>query len=1819
MANPFLAHLAAAEEKGGFQTDDVLAAVLPLFRQIADLHAEERVAPLEGVAAITIAESGALRIDGDGIAPRDRKDKVEALQRPLVSALRVVGQGRVTADADDGISWQDLRVGESEEALTRPVYLPGYRTWEQHLEHHDALTDIFCAGQILASLACGLDFTDTDDVSRFAAHRDNLFALNPRLHPVIAAVIVEMTELNRHQRVPDLPSVIRRLETYRDQAVDLDVRRIVEGAEQGPVGRRKAIQTHLRDRLFDLSRRNRLLYFKSTQAAVNLTVASVPLVIDLRSIRPDHLLVWNPSLAQSINDGGSINLARYLRFEDQPYLPGALDKLISEARRDRAEYGFSQLRLVLSFLRWHNLKEAPEERIASPLLLLPVELVKKKGVRDQYVVQPAGNEAEVNPVLRHCLKQLYGIELPESVDLAETGMEQLHADLQAQIHASEPGVTLRLITEPEIELVYQRARQRLDQFRRRQKIHKPPTVENKDFSYVRSDWRPRGLQLFRDKVLPQPLPIAAAAGAAPSPRMPQMASTAHETEQLTYSLKGEGGGNPYNWDFDLCSLTLCNFNYRKMSLVRDYSALLEGEPANAAFDPIFSDDPKPLDDGEQPALPLVDRWPVVPGDATQSAAVDLARTGRSYIIQGPPGTGKSQTITNLIADYVARGKRVLFVCEKRAAIDVVFHRLRQQGLDELCCLIHDSQTDKKAFIQNLKQTYEAWLDEPDRVEAARERRQALLKRIEQELDALRRFDTAMRDAAPHAAVPLRQLFERLVSLRDHEPALSAAEQEQLPDFAVWLAHADLAGRLSRTLREFSEVDALAAHPFRSIGPGIVEAERPLNTLIDLVDEAESLLDDAGAALEQAGLAEEHRDSLDDLEAALHFAAHAAPLAMRGQLALLDAGSSLAQSLNEQSAAWASAASALTAANEKTRLWRQKLPAVDAAAALAQAQRQEQSILRLFQPSWWRLKRTVAAAYDIAGHTVAPSMTQILAGLVEEYQAENALNELRERARQQFGSDDLAAFAAELRALQAPDAAQPAAQALRSRLLAASDGAAIVQKLAAIAPQARAVIERLDQALVDCRRLTLAELGELLRDLREDADLLPEFLPLLGELAGAPAEFAHALRTLPLAPPQLEAAAARRALEQIYRGERWLPRFDGRVLAGHVERLEAAERELLDQNAETLRAEVRRIFRDHVHITTLSAAQLDTDGKRFKKRYMTGRRRVEHEFGKSMRYKAIRELASGESGMVVRDLKPIWLMSPLSVSDTLPLQPDLFDVVIFDEASQIPVEEAVPALYRAPQVIVVGDEMQLPPTSFFSAAGDGDVELEVEEGDERVAILMDADSLLSQSARSLPAALLAWHYRSRSESLIGFSNAAFYAGNLYTIPDRRLPAPNRGELRLTADNVPQADAVLDRPISFHLLNRGVYEQRRNAAEAAYIAQLVRELLARETGMSLGVVAFSEAQQSEIESALEALAAEDATFAASLEAEYQREEDDQFCGLFVKNLENVQGDERDIVLLSICYGPGPGPDGRMLMNFGPINQRGGEKRLNVIFSRARHHMVVVSSIRHGAITNDYNDGAAALKNFLRYAEASSRGDLAAARAVLENLNPLTRKALNIGTEADAVAEQLAAALRARGHEVDERVGQSRFRCDLAVRDAAGGQYAAGILIDTGSHYANPNLLERYVNRPGILRGFGWQVVQVLARDWYHEPEAVLARIERLMAGEREPVAEAVTSPPEQEVAPAEAPMPAVGQLAEPAAVASDEIAFQRLEFVGGNSRKFWEIGRSEATVLVRFGRLGTGGQIQEKVFDSAERAQREVDKLIAEKLRKGYQRAAETADG
>jgi predicted DNA-binding WGR domain protein len=1808
---------------GALPTDDVVHMTVPLMHVAVTLHAQGKVGDF-GPSGIIEADDGSLALARpDGQDPILDFDCLKKVQPQAASALNVVGEYRVTANEAVGYRVDDLlAVTDDDTEIKKPVYLRGYQSWECRIGHHDEVTDVFLIGLVLASLACGLDFNESEDVERFSRARLNLFSLNPQLHPVIATIILETTALNRHERATDLASLAKRLLTYRNQPTGLEVERVLAEAKGAP-GRRTAVLGHLRDRLFDLSRRNRLIHFRPTQASVNLTESSVPLVLRIEAIRTEQICVWSEHIANSLLPGAPVALSTWLRFEEHPYLPAALDRIMQETRRDRAEYGFSNLRLVVGFLRWNNLKDAPNERIVSPLLWLPVEVTKRKGVRDQYMLRCLDDEAEFNPALRHFLRQLYDIHLPEKIDLTRTTLDQIHTDLAAQIHHTEPGVRLELQKRPAIRFIHQRAIQRVRQFaRRRGGRSAAADLDWPDFSYEPTDYRPLGLALFEKYVRPSPLPQRLAAGGSLQSRPDHMVPTAGQTERTTYALAGDEG-HRYAWELDLTHVTLSNFNYKKMSLVRDYNQLIDVPGDQPAFDRVFSIEPRALEHETPQPLAASDYWNVVASDATQDAAVAMARAKRSFIIQGPPGTGKSQTITNLIADYTARAKRVLFVCEKRAALDVVFHRLRQAGLDDLACLIHDSQEDKKTFVADLKGCYEKWSKGDDGLERNGTARDRTLAAFEANLTAIARFDEAVTANLTEAGASIRHMVRRALALPTPEPSAGARLRERLPSLSEWGANRVLIGRVVRTASDSFGFASLAEHPFARLNAETVAHSQAFGLVEGFLGEAESLLAQIDPVLDDDRQAVLSADLtlLDALKIA-RAARRARDTGLVHTLALLDPQSTISADLGRIRSVLADKLEARANAAAAARGWKEPLSPEDTTAALDQARRQERSFFKFLSGAWRRLSRTIHQRYDFSAHAIKPAVTSVLERLQLMHVADEAWRSQLKSAERQFQTPD---FDRLLECRKEFIEALPTSGLLAGlvdRAKEAEDPFASMAIEADCHAPLEALHTLLERRMDGAALMSLGDLGEALRDMHENLEDLPEILSLLTAVHQAGPNMAFVLRTVALPVDEIEALVVDESIARAERADPELRRFDIDRLLSLSRRAGAARDLMRDQNSALIRSTQRHQFLQHVKQANLSVTQLDNEGKRFKKRYATGRRELEHEFGKTMRYRSIRELTGGDTGLVVSDLKPIWLMSPLSVSDTLPLEGDLFDVVIFDEASQIPIEEAVPALARAPQVIVVGDEMQLPPTSFFSASLDDDEKQVVAEEDgETVAILLDADSLLNQSARHLPATLLAWHYRSRSESLISFSNAAFYDGRLVTIPDRNIAQSKAGSpsVRSDAENIEEtaAERLLSSPITMHRIADGLYEARANQPEARYIAELVRELLRRKSGLSIGVVAFSEAQQDEIENALEALSSEDDAFADLLDREYAREDDGQFNGLFVKNLENVQGDERDIVILSICYAPGR--DGRMAMNFGPINQRGGEKRLNVIFSRARHHMAVVTTIGPETITNIHNDGARALLTFLAFVEAQDRGEAERARTILSTLNPDAERAFSQNAPIDSARTSLAAALRARGHLVDEHVGSASLRCDLAIADKAGREYALGILLDREAEQANIN--ERFVFRPGILRAFGWRIIDVPSTRWLRDPDGVLTRIEAELLRdswniqEADPLTDDTASLIGRVPGSARTPNPKATAPAAPAAPPASVPVLAEFRFQQDVSSKFWKIGTQDCDVTVVYGRIGTKGQTVVKTFATPSRATSEVAKLIAEKTRKGYVRVAD----
>lgn len=461
--------------------------------------------------------------------------------------------------------------------------------------------------------------------------------------------------------------------------------------------------------------------------------------------------------------------------------------------------------------------------------------------------------------------------------------------------------------------------------------------------------------------------------------------------------------------------------------------------------------------------------------------------------------------------------------------------------------------------------------------------------------------------------------------------------------------------------------------------------------------------------------------------------------------------------------------------------------------------------------------------------------------------------------------------------------------------------------------------------------------------------------------------------------------------------------------------------------------------------------------------------LRHELSKKRAHKPLRQLLQ-EIPSVVLKLTPCLLMSPLSIAQYLSADASNFDIVVFDEASQIPVWDAIGAMARARQVVMVGDPKQLPPTSFFDRACSAEPDsAEVES---------DQESILDECiGAGLPTRDLCWHYRSRHESLIAFSNHHYYNSRLVTFPS------------------PVTD---DRAVSLHCV-AGCYEKggaRINPPEAkALVADLVARLRSpgfRQSALTIGVVTFNAEQQRLIEDLLDAERRND----PELEHFFS---EGLLEPVFVKNLESVQGDERDIMYFSVTYGPDA--SGLLSMNFGPLNRSGGERRLNVAITRARHQLRIFASLRGDQMDLSRSSaiGVRDLKQFLEFAE---RGTPALAQA-----QPGSDHDFDSPFEAS-----VAASLRGRNWRVQTQIGASRFRVDLGVvHPDLPGCYLAGVECDGATYHRSATARDRDKLREQILRTLGWEIVRIWSTDWWINPAGTLdrlhARLEALLQQDRQ----------------------------------------------------------------------------------------------------------------
>ena len=1123
---------------------------------------------------------------------------------------------------------------------------------------------------------------------------------------------------------------------------------------------------------------------------------------------------------------------------------------------------------------------------------------------------------------------------------------------------------------------------------------------------------------------------------------------------------------PPGWKI-LKTVCLGNFSFRKFVMWQDLSnnseTLRAESPVYAAlasgkFGAVsgFNSDEVPETIDER--IPFGMLCQPIQADSSQLDAVAAAASGKSFVLQGPPGTGKSQTITNIIASALESGKKVLFVAAKMAALEVVQERLDRLGLSPYCLELHSNNLTKSRFLERVD------LLAPAPGTAAAADYEMVRKRINEERDGLNAVTRALHSPVAAGMSVYGAMCRLLRTGQEPEIVMSP---ETLPDIdASMIAAADTALRElkiltrgnpltsytffeSRLLRNPEGTHGVDSQKFSESAAAVRECSGTLSGLLGYPDEAltperiSEILSGIGTALK--------REDMD-------FALLTLP-DIPGFVKEAEAGITTALGIRDGMARLGPNAEDVFKLDirEELKIWKLDSERFFIMRILAHGK------------SVGRLQRALGVEVKVTSDNYQELM-------------EGALRVQELRASLKETSDRLAGMSSGFAGLLSrdPDEARGMLDTLKVLTAALGAGLSPDEKTSvkealsqnAVSQDFRNRLEKLvsfETSLADFS----ASLEKLCSFYSMDRDLLPADAAKLAERASGwvsrPGDFGIWLEVSRRL-GSLRASGFKELADALLRNRAPVSAGEGYAMAlfarSLIEWQFSVSQELSGFNPEIFEDRIARFNDDAAAFRKLSGQLLAehlAERKNALKNSADETLREEITFFEKIKKSRGRGCSIRQIFNRIPHLMPLMapcmLMSPISVAQYLAPDRYSFDLIIFDEASQLPTSEAAGAIGRGRQVIVVGDPKQMPPTDFFDAR-------QTEESD-----IADLESVLDDCMTlGMPVRTLSWHYRSRHESLISFSNTMYYDSRLYTFP-----SPDDMNSR----------------VRYHYVN-GVYDRGgkstnpdESRAVTAYVRDFLKDPANRDT--SVGIVTFNTKQQSQIEDDLAAMFKENPDLEAL--AMNAREP------LFIKNLENVQGDERDVIVFSVGFGRDR--DGKVSMNFGPLNRDGGERRLNVAVTRARKEMVVFTSLEpeDARITASTSRGVTGLFEFLKYARNG-------ASSIARQLDT-TRK------DRDYLVERLAEDLRKAGFDSRAGVGTSSFRVDLAVRDPGNpDRYLAGIMADGIVFRDTPCAVDRFSGQPGVLRGLGWQILRFWTPEWWRNREGVIARLtEKLRSLEAE----------------------------------------------------------------------------------------------------------------
>ncbi|MDZ4834391.1 MAG: DUF3320 domain-containing protein [Candidatus Melainabacteria bacterium] len=1117
--------------------------------------------------------------------------------------------------------------------------------------------------------------------------------------------------------------------------------------------------------------------------------------------------------------------------------------------------------------------------------------------------------------------------------------------------------------------------------------------------------------------------------------------------------------------------------YRDLEIAEDIYAQHEIVQALATgkaekFAGVDSDDDEHLDQVLKPET----TFQVLDADSSQQQAIVAVRSGKNLVIEGPPGTGKSQTITNIIAEVLADGKTVLFVSEKIAALEVVYNRLESAGLKDFCLELHSKGTSKKSVYQELQRALDNCRPH-DHAEDGDLTRLSLLRSFLNDYAQALHHPFGILNITPFKAIGEISLLENAPVVNVVFDEISNCQMETFLESCRSLKH---------HAKLVSEIGPIDTHPWRGSELTKLSAEEQ-DQLYELINNADSLLNKLQIKSEK--LAVELGAVCPSTFAQLEI------LCEIGTSLVRSPGTSEGLLLN---ASWNSISPEVATLIDRgehytgtlsavTRCFREEFLELDFEPCFISHKEKVAKWYRHLMVSYWKERVFFQKRYD---QNYKPnSLEQLLSDLEIALQCRQSMLHVIQQNRlghDLFGDkwkgpqsswDELREFAnwiVTVRRFILEDALKPQGIALAASGTKQKDSVEkSVLEIRDLTDSLRVNLSEIcDRAKFEIGRdnivgpnANLIDLAQRLESMNHGIRRIHEWIAYNLSVQVCKTSFAGSFfdrfNEQNLDVCQLESSFRRSFLR------RWLDMaFDERPILARFQPIRHEEfitefRRLDSRSLELAKQRLR-------HNVSQRRDQL-LKTKSFEDELRILQRQMRTRSKLPLR-KLFRQVPS-----VIRAIKPCFMMSPISAAQFLNPSSTPFDVVIFDEASQITVEDALGAIVRGRQLIVVGDPKQLPPTDFF--VGQAIDEVSSDENEELQ--IADLESVLDECiAAAFPIRKLKWHYRSRHESLIAFSNKKFYDSELLTFP-----GPDTG--------------VAERGLTFEFV-AGTYEGAGvNPKEAAAIADAVCHHARRTPHLSLGVGTFNVKQMILIKDEIDRRRRED----PSLEFFFAKKGEGEF---FVKNLETIQGDDRDVIFLSVTYGPGA--DGKVRYNFGPINGQNGWRRLNVILTRSKLRMRVFSSMRAEDIdlARATNDGAKYLRDFLYYAERETSIALECDQKILTP-TPFEQ----------AVYDELTK----KGLRLIPKVGQAGYKVDFGVLDEDfPGRFVVGIECDGATYQSAATARDRDRLRQQVLEGLGWHLIRIWSTDWFHNRDTQIARVVEFVSKAKESLQDSLNQEPE-----------------------------------------------------------------------------------------------------